>query len=834
MPGESQELRDMIQREVHSVIGPNQVLGMILNVDSCLSFGWKIKYPPIGEITNPYGTLTHCIIFMTTLQGYSTPTDSVSGVIGIFKDGTILWHSGSEIAGKSLLSSGYIWIVKDINRDGKVEILTNWLAGMSSPRLSNLWIVSWDGARGEIINAKDEDSLSIIQTSETWNFDLVDVEADAVWEIQGAMEPQTAEDSLRIIPESGYALYTYSWNGTLYGRWPGTPQSLYGTSYPRNKAQVDVCASTRQNVNVLEYHYKVHSLSTNAQFVQEFAIDRFVDTVVFVSVREFWDGTTPWLPIVDWTCYAIEGVNYLQPGETEPDFSFSSVGPSLPRILRFYSFGLNEGASDRRTESLDNSYRGLTIGPTIPRNSVVPMNFLDTLIGCSAQSHLLNWIPSQSIADKYIGLFTRTKSDIQSANVPAARARLDTVLIQVHIDSVASLTSEAYALLRYNTEYLLEHLPVSPPGLTVKLINSSGTRLTNGTLQYYEGSWRDAVNNNDGTFMVNTSLTSVSLRMTYEYGTQTKTNVPVGSDTAVFQTVNAQVKLQNSQSTLMDTGTVQYYAGTWRSFGTTTSGIAMKELLPASYSFRMTYAYASNDKQQDIGTNPTVVFQTINAAVQLKNSQGSLMDQGTVQYYSGAWRNFGVTTGGAATKELLSNNYSFRMYYAFASTDKQQNIGTNATVVFQTVNAIVELRNSQGNLMDQGTVQYYAGAWRSFGVTANGVATKELLPANYSFRMTHESVSIDKAQNISTNNTVNFSTVLCVVRVRDSQGQPVNNAQASYYSTAWRQIGTTVNGEVTKQLLPVNLTFRITYGAAHQDKVQNLSTNNVVEFILQP
>lgn len=334
--------------------------------------------------------------------------------------------------------------------------------------------------------------------------------------------------------------------------------------------------------------------------------------------------------------------------------------------------------------------------------------------------------------------------------------------------------------------------------------------------------------------MVNTSLTSVSLRMTYEYGTQTKTNVPVGSDTAVFQTVNAQVKLQNSQSTLMDTGTVQYYAGTWRSFGTTTGGIAMKELLPASYSFRMTYAYASNDKQQDIGTNPTVVFQTINAAVQLKNSQGSLMDQGTVQYYSGAWRNFGVTTGGAATKELLSNNYSFRMYYAFASTDKQQNIGTNATVVFQTVNAIVELRNSQGNLMDQGTVQYYAGAWRSFGVTANGVATKELLPANYSFRMTHESVSIDKAQNISTNNTVNFSTVLCVVRVRDSQGQPVNNAQASYYSTAWRQIGTTVNGEVTKQLLPVNLTFRITYGAAHQDKVQNLSTNNVVEFILQP
>jgi hypothetical protein len=385
--------------------------------------------------------------------------------------------------------------------------------------------------------------------------------------------------------------------------------------------------------------------------------------------------------------------------------------------------------------------------------------------------------------------------------------------------------------------YIKQPPPIT--GCNVKLINSSGTKLTGGALQYYEGSWKDAVNNNDGTFFVNTTAKTISLRMTYEYGTQTKSNITVGPDTVVFQTVNTQIQLQDSKGSFLDTGAVQYYGGAWRSLGATISGVASKELLPGNYSFRMTYAYASKDKQQDISANSTVVFQTVNAQVQLQNSQGGLMDQGTVQYYSGAWRDFGVTTNGVASKELLPNNYSFRMAYAFASKDKQQDIGANPTVVFQTVNASVQLENSQGSLMpsplgDQGTVQYYAGAWRDFGNTTGGVANKELLPNSYSFRMTYEYVSLDKTQDLSTNSTVSFSTVLCTIRVKNAQSQPVDGATASYYSGAWRQIGTTVNGEVTRELLPVNLTFRVNYGTQQQDKTQNLSINNIVDFNIQP
>jgi hypothetical protein len=368
----------------------------------------------------------------------------------------------------------------------------------------------------------------------------------------------------------------------------------------------------------------------------------------------------------------------------------------------------------------------------------------------------------------------------------------------------------------------------------IQLQNSQGNLIDQGTVQYYSGAWRELGITTNGIANKELLPNNYTFRMAYAFASKDKQQNIETNPTVVFQTINATVQLQNSQGSLIDQGTVQYYSGAWRELGTTTNGIVNKELLPNNYSFRMTYAYASKDKQQDIGTNTMVVFQTVNANVQLKNSQGNLIDQGTVQYYSGAWRSLGTTTNGTASKELLPNNYSFRMIYAYASKDKQQDIGTNPTVVFQTVNATVQLKNSQGNLIDQGTVQYYSGAWRSLGTTTNGTAAKELLPNKYTFRMTHEYISVDQIQDVSVNNTVSFSTVLCTVRVKDTQSQLINNATASYYSGAWRQIGTTANGEVIKELLPVNLTFRIKYGTQQQDKAQNLSTNNVVEFTVQP
>jgi len=535
---------------------------------------------------------------------------------------------------------------------------------------------------------------------------------------------------------------------------------------------------------------------------------------------------------------------------------------------------------------------------------------IDSLISYNAQCNTIGWLGNSDFSSQLSALLTEASSELSAGDSLGTAIKIkqyQSLINEEYKDSLDNdgkfVTSDGYKFLYYYPKYILERLPKLP---TVKLEDSEGSLLPGGSLQYYESGWKDAINNSDGTFSLPVSLKTLSLKMTYAYGSQTKSNVTVGTDTVTFQTVNAVVKLLNSSGgvidtgkvqyyssgwrefgtttngvaskellannytfritygfasndkaqnigatptvvfqtvntnvelrnsfgNLMDAGTVQYYSSGWREFGTTANGVATKELLANNYTFRMTYGFASNDKAQNIGTTPTVVFQTVNANVELRNSSGSLIDQGTVQYYSSGWREFGTTTNGVASKELLANNYTFRMTYGFASNDKAQNIGATPTVVFQTVNANVELRNSSGSLIDQGTVQYYSSGWREFGTTANGIVSKELLANNYTFRMTNEYISNDKAQNIGTNSTVTFPTVFCTISVKDLQNQPVNNARASYYSSGWRLIGETINGEITKEFLPANLTFRVNSGSVQLDKTQNLSTSNLVEFNL--
>ena len=292
------------------------------------------------------------------------------------------------------------------------------------------------------------------------------------------------------------------------------------------------------------------------------------------------------------------------------------------------------------------------------------------------------------------------------------------------------------------------------------------------------------------------------------------------------------MNLQNSQGNPLDTGVVQYNAGGWKDFGTTSNGVVTKELLPIKYAFRLTYNGATISKSQNIDSSATVVFQTVPANVQLQTSTGSALDTGIVQYYAGAWKDFGITSNGVVTKELLPAKHTFRITYNGATISKAQNIDSNATVIFQTVKTLVQFNNSKGNPIDTGIVQFNSGGWKDFGSTLNGSTIKELLPAKYTFRLTYNGATISKAQNLDSNATVVFSTVLCTVSVTNSSGNPLNNATVSYNASGWKVIGTTANGIITKELLPAKIQFRAAYGTKQQSVTQDVSVNPLIQIVL--
>ena len=669
-------------------------------------------------------------------------------LLGVYKNGNIIWKTGPIINAISINFLGDLWRVADLKHDGNVYVIFS-VTYLPRGYFEGLWIIRWNGISGEIVNQYDDDGISTINAIQS-SFQLIDLEGDGIIEVLGnEILPSNSDNDKESEVQTKEVVF--SWQNGILGDFGATKPSFL----PKDKVNVKVGAKVKESNKSLSYSYKLINEETSLQSIGNFSIGSKVDTIISKKLPLKWEiFNRDDLSIIYFTIdpfYHID--NEIYPGYA--DSSFEIVTKYPPTIVRYFVQGIN-GDVDKLEVIPTNSKTGFTIGPLEIEEPIENIKFLDSLIDYANHSFNLNWIHNQQTADKYTGYLTNTKTALQQNNISLARTNLQNILHDVDIDSSGAITSEAFALLSYNTEYLLSQLPQPPNGLQVKLANSNGINLPGGSLQYYESGWKDATDNGDGTFTVDTQLKTVSLRMTYEYGSQTKNNVTVGTDTVVFQTVNTMVKLQDSRGNAIDTGIVQYYAGGWRNFGSTVNGTVSKELLTANYTFRMSYGYASNDKTQNLDTNTTVVFQTINTSVQLQDSQGNLIDQGTVQYYSGGWREFGSTSNGVVTKELLPNNYTFRMTYGFISNDKTQNTAVNNTVTFSTVHCLVTVKDAQNQPVNSASVSYYSGGWRQLGTTVNGEVVKELLPANLTFRINYEGVQRDKTQNLSTNSTVNF------------------------------------------------------------------------------
>ena len=135
--------------------------------------------------------------------------------------------------------------------------------------------------------------------------------------------------------------------------------------------------------------------------------------------------------------------------------------------------------------------KGITIGPTAPPISFVPITWIDTLLSYAQQSTDLGWLgkgrdddcddderPESGIVKNIELRLQKAKRELTKGDSVQGRKELEKLVQKVERirkrsqeeekkhkrdrwekDSNVIMTGEAYALLKYNTEYLIDRLP---------------------------------------------------------------------------------------------------------------------------------------------------------------------------------------------------------------------------------------------------------------------------------------------------------------------------------------------------------------------------------------
>ncbi|MEX1136002.1 MAG: hypothetical protein WEB89_03820 [Balneolales bacterium] len=164
--------------------------------------------------------------------------------------------------------------------------------------------------------------------------------------------------------------------------------------------------------------------------------------------------------------------NDIKPGESQDSIIITSKG--LPGIREFNAepyINVDEFyPSEFEVNNLDSliqviekdrrvaSYSGQTVGPIAPPAIFVSLDFLETLIVYKTQSCDLGWIENQGICRSLQANLDNVKRQLEQGNTQTAANNLLAFLNEVETIKDQHLSSEAYALLKYNGEYLLDKL----------------------------------------------------------------------------------------------------------------------------------------------------------------------------------------------------------------------------------------------------------------------------------------------------------------------------------------------------------------------------------------
>lgn len=156
----------------------------------------------------------------------------------------------------------------------------------------------------------------------------------------------------------------------------------------------------------------------------------------------------------------------LLPGEEASGMSFLSSG--LPSVVKCYvrHYSSSVGVGEEMPRQLSAAIRrvgwkiphGVTVGPLIPSERIHPAAFARKILGMLDVSVQQGWIESPSVAQEMRVLLGNAAAAFDRGELERASDVLESLLKRVEEENQQTLLSEAYALLRFNVEFLLAHL----------------------------------------------------------------------------------------------------------------------------------------------------------------------------------------------------------------------------------------------------------------------------------------------------------------------------------------------------------------------------------------
>lgn len=234
--------------------------------------------------------------------------------------------------------------------------------------------------------------------------------------------------------------------------------------YP-SMAEVDVEINCQviKNDTAFSYNYTIKNSETSKQKIYGFIIKKF-SNLRNIKFPNGWDALTLGLDDGIFWCTP-DSSYYISIGNTLTGLKFTSL--SLPSIIKYYIKGyvpiphFEEGEIPEKIVNdsiFENSKKGFIVGPRdIPDSADINDLFGDVLEYVK-KSQELGWIADRQTAIKYDNYISNARQSYTSGMKNAARSTLFKVLDECMVDKGFALTSEAFALIYYNSEYISEKL----------------------------------------------------------------------------------------------------------------------------------------------------------------------------------------------------------------------------------------------------------------------------------------------------------------------------------------------------------------------------------------